>query len=72
MKKPQTRICMNDSWTWTRERGLTVGERGGLGGRGAKWKKKKERNWDNCNRIDNVRKTKTKNTPYELCGDHFK
>ena len=26
------RTCMNDPWTWTRDRGLTVGERGGLGG----------------------------------------
>ena len=25
------KTCMNDSWTWTAERGLTVGERGGLG-----------------------------------------
>ena len=42
------RTCMNDSWTWTTERGVTVGERGGLGGGGQKGK-----NWDNCNRINN-------------------
>ena len=42
------RTCMNDSWTWTMERGLTVGERGKLGGGG-----QKEKNWVNCNRINN-------------------
>ena len=36
------RTCMNDSWTWTMKWGLTVGERGGLGGGGKKGKK-----WDN-------------------------
>ena len=32
------RTCMNDSWTWTTERGLTVEERDGLGvgGKGKK------------------------------------
>ena len=30
------RTCMNDSWTRTMERGLTVGDRGGLGGGGQK------------------------------------
>ena len=39
---------MNDPWTWTTERGLTVGEKGGLGGEGQKGK-----NWDNCDRINN-------------------
>ena len=33
--------------TWTTERGLTVGERGRLGGGGQKGKQ-----WDNCNRIN--------------------
>ena len=33
------RTCMNDAWTWTMERGLTVGKRGGLCGRGQKGKK---------------------------------
>ena len=28
------RTCMNDSWIWTTERGLTVGERVGLHGVG--------------------------------------
>ena len=36
---------MNDSWTWTTERKLTVGERDGLGGVGQKGK-----NQDNYNR----------------------
>ena len=40
------RTCLNASWTWTRERGVTVVERGGLGRRGQKGK-----NWGNCNRI---------------------
>ena len=31
-------MCMNDSWTWTMERGLTVDKRGGLGGGGQKRK----------------------------------
>ena len=30
------RTCMNDSWTRTMERGLTVGDRGGPGGGGQK------------------------------------
>ena len=34
------------------ERGLTVGKRGGLG---SKEQKRKKRNWDNCNRINNKR-----------------
>ena len=29
---------MNDPWTWTRERGLTMGEKGRMGGRGKKGK----------------------------------
>ena len=33
------RTCMNGSWTWTMERGLTVSEGGGLGGGGQKGKK---------------------------------
>ena len=37
---------MNDPWTWTTEWRLTVGEGGGLGGRGQRGK-----NWDNCNKI---------------------
>ena len=41
-------LCMNDSWTWTMETGLTVGERDGLGAG-----KQKRKNWDNCNRINN-------------------
>ena len=32
------RTCMNDPWTWTTERRLTMGERGGLDGRGQKGK----------------------------------
>ena len=32
------RTCMNVSWTWTTERALTVGERGGLGRGGQKGK----------------------------------
>ena len=36
---------MNNSWTWTAERGLTVREKGRGG--------KREKNWDNCNRIKN-------------------
>ena len=32
------RTCMNDPWTWTRERGLTVGKKGGLGRGGQKGK----------------------------------
>ena len=35
------RTGMNDSWTWTMERGLTVVKRGGLGGGGQKREKKK-------------------------------
>ena len=33
------RTCMNDSWAWTWERGLTMDERGGLGGGRQKGKK---------------------------------
>ena len=29
---------MNDAWTWTKERGLTLGKRGGLGGGGQRGK----------------------------------
>ena len=32
------RTCVNDSWTWTSERGLTGVERGRLGGGGQKGK----------------------------------
>ena len=39
---------MNDAWTWTIERGLTVGERGGLDEG-----EQKEKNWDKCNKINN-------------------
>ena len=35
------RTGMNDSWTWTMERGLTVVKRGELGGGGQKREKKK-------------------------------
>lgn len=45
------RTYMNDSWTWTTERGLTVGERGGLGG---------GTEWENCNRITTTNKIKLK------------
>ena len=45
------RTCMNDSWTWTMERGLTVEERVGLGGGRGKGK-----NWDNCNRKSNKKR----------------
>ena len=31
--------CMNDSWKWKTERGLTVGYRDGLGGGGKREKK---------------------------------
>ena len=41
---------MNDPGTWTMERGLTVGWRGGVGGGGQKGK-----NWDNCKRINNTK-----------------
>ena len=34
------RTCMNDSWTWTVVRELTLGEKGGLGGWEQKGKKK--------------------------------
>ena len=34
------RTCMSDPWTWTMERGLTVGEGSGLGGGGQKRKKR--------------------------------
>ena len=33
------RTCMHDPWTWTMERGLTVGVGSGLGGGGQKRKK---------------------------------
>ena len=33
------RTCVNDSWTWTMERELTVGRRCGLGRGGQKGKK---------------------------------
>ena len=37
------RTCVNEAWTWTKERGLTVGwVEGG----------KKEKKWENCNRIN--------------------
>ena len=39
---------MYDMWTWTTERGLTAGQRSGLGGGGQKGK-----NWDSSNRINN-------------------
>ena len=32
-------MCMNDSWKWTMEKGLTVGKRGGLDGGMPKGKK---------------------------------
>ena len=43
------RTCMSDSWTWTRERGERLWERG------VGWVEagKREKNWDNCNRIKN-------------------
>ena len=31
--------CMSDAWTWTMERQLTVGRRGGLGGEDKRQKK---------------------------------
>ena len=40
-KKTNQRTCMNDSWTWTTERGLTEIKRGELGGGGQKQKRKK-------------------------------
>ena len=43
---------MSDAWTWTMERQLTVGRRGGLGGEDKRQKKKK---WDNCNRIKKIK-----------------
>ena len=42
------RTCMNDSWTWTTEKGLTMGEKGGLGGVG-----EKEKKLGHCNRMNN-------------------
>ena len=42
------RTRMIDPKTRTVERGLTMGQRGGLGGGG-----KGENNWDNCNRVNN-------------------
>ena len=39
---------MKDPWTWTTVWGLTMGVRVGLGGRG-----QKEKNWDDCNSINN-------------------
>ena len=47
-ERSSQRTCMNDPWTRTTEREWTVGERGGLGG-----EHKREKNWDNCNRINN-------------------
>ena len=38
---------MNDPWTWTTEKGLTVGAGGGLGRGG-----QREKNWDSFNRIN--------------------
>lgn len=46
------RICRNDIWTWTMERGLTVGKRGGLG-RG----RQKGKISDTYNRINNEKRT---------------
>ena len=37
---------MNDPWTWTTGREMTVGVRGWLGGG-----EQRGKNWDNCNRI---------------------
>ena len=37
---------MNDPWTWTMVRGLTVGVGSGLGGG-----EQRGKNWDNCNRL---------------------
>ena len=56
-KKGKEGTCINDSWIWTTERGLTVGEMVGLGGRRQKGKK---RNWDNRNRINNKKFIKSK------------
>ena len=57
--------CMIESWTWTRERGLTVGKRGWLGGRGQKGKKI---NWPNCNRINNKKEKVNIELYFEVCG----
>ena len=42
---------MNDTWTWTTERGLTVDRRSGLGGGG-----KREKKLGHCNKINNKNK----------------
>ena len=51
-RKGLVKEYMNDSWTTERE--LTVGDRGGLG----RGRQKGEINWDDCNRISNKKRNK--------------
>ena len=58
-EKTSQRTGMNDSWTGTTERGVTAGEGGGMGRGG-----QKEKNWDNCNKVNNKKLNKELEVEY--------